>query len=265
MREERSTVQLAEEAPFDVATRGVTATLRRSDIEAAAHAGEAPAELQLDVRWGGGTLEEAHVLAVEWSQADLDRLLASTTADPVMIAFDGNQMAAAINAAADVEAHGLRDKAIVLTVVAVTALGSAGVAQAHPAGSPAGGGAPAVTIGGALAGPSIAPATSPATVIGGAGVTAAPVVTSPATTIGGAGPAPTEPVTVLETTAATSSPQTPAQVAIRGDAAARTVPVGDGSSLPSGGDAILVGAAGLAIAAAGFAAVGTRRKTIRPA
>jgi len=102
MHEPRSTVQLAEEAPFDLATRGVTATLRRSDIEEAARAGDAPAELQLDVRWGEGALEEARALAVEWSQADLDRLLAATTSDEVTIAFDGDEMAAAINAEADV-------------------------------------------------------------------------------------------------------------------------------------------------------------------
>lgn len=265
MHELRSTVQLAEGAPFDVATRGVTATLRRSDIEAAARVGGAPAELQLDVRWGEGALEEAHALAVEWSQADLDRLLAATTSDQVTIAFDGDEMAAAIDAAADVEAHGLRDKAIVLTVVAVTALSTAGVAQAHPTGSAVGGGAPAATIGGALADRPIAPVSSPATTIGGAGVTVAAPVTSPATTIGGAGPAPSEPVTVSDTTAATSSPQTPVQVAVRGEAAARTTRITGGASLPSGEDAALLGAAGLAIAAAGFAAAGTRRKTVRPA
>jgi hypothetical protein len=245
MHEPRSTVQLAEEAPFDLATRGVTATLRRSDIEEAARAGDAPAELRLDVRRGDGALEEAHALAVEWSRADLDRLLAATTSDEVTIAFDGDEMAAVINA--DVEAHGLREKAIVLTVVAVSALSTAGIAQAHPMGSP-GGGAPATTIGGAVADSPIAPVTSPATTIGGAGVTPAAPVTSPATTTGGAGPAPASP-----------------QVALRGDAGARTAHSGGGSSLPFGEDVLLVGGAGLAIAAAGFAAAGTRRKAIRPA
>jgi hypothetical protein len=247
MHEPRSTVQLAEEAPFDLATRGVTATLRRSDIEEAARAGDAPAELQLDVRWGEGALEEARALAVEWSQADLDRLLAATTSDEVTIAFDGDEMAAAINAEADVEAHGLRERAIVLTVVAVSALSTAGIAQAHPMGSP-GGGAPATSIGGAVADSSIAPVTSPATTIGGAGVTAEAPATSPATTIGGAGPAPASP-----------------QVPIRGDSGARTAHSGGGSSLSVGEDVLLVGGAGLAIAAAGFAAAGTRRKTVRPA
>jgi hypothetical protein len=264
MQETRSTVQLAEEAPFDLATRGVTASLRRSDIEEAAHVGDEPAELLLDVRWGEGALMEAHALSVEWNRADLDRLLAATESDQVTIAFDRNEMAAAIDAETDVEAHGLRERAIVLTVVAVTALSTGGVAQAHPAGSPAGGASPAATIGGAVAGPAIDTAASPATTIGGAGAPVASPATSPATTIGGAGPAPTAPVSA-PTTSDVSTSQTPAQGALRGEAAARTTRITGGSSLPSGEDLALVGVAGLAIAAAGFAAAGTRRKTIRPA
>ena len=265
MQETRSTVKLAEEAPFDVSTRGVTATLRRSDIEEAAHAGDEPAELLLDVRWGEGALMEAHALSVDWNRADLDRLLAATESDQVTIAFDRDEMAAAIDADTDVEAHGLREKAIVLTVVAVSALSTAGVAQAHPTGSPGGGASPATTIGAAVAAPAIDSVSSPATTIGGAGAPVASPATSPATTIGGAGPAPTAPVSAPTTSDVSTSAQTPAQVALRGDAAARAAHVTGGASLPSGEDAVLLGAAGLAIAAAGFAAAGTGRKTIRPA
>jgi hypothetical protein len=286
MHETRSTVRLAEEAPFDVSTRGVTATLRRADIEEAARAGDGPAELLLEVRRGQGADVEAHALAVEWSRPDLDRLLREAeTANEVTIAFDGDEMAAAIDAESDVEAHGLREKAIVLTVVAVSALSTGGVAQAHPTGGPAGGGAPATTIGGAVAGtlsdpagspattiggagvsataPVTAPVTSPATTIGGAGVSATAPVASPATTIGGAGPG--EPVGVTPTVVSSTGATAPAQVQVRGEAAQRTTRITGGSSLPSGEDAVLVGAAGLAIAAAGFAAAGTRRKSVRPA
>jgi hypothetical protein len=265
MHETRSTIQLAEEAPFDVSARGVTADLRRSDIEEAAHAGGGPAELLLDLRWGDGELVETRELSVEWSQTDLDRLLAATDSDLVTIAFDRDEMTTAINAETDVEAHGLRDKAIILTVVAVSALSTGGVAQAHPIGGVGGGAAPATTVGGAVAGSIIDSVSSPATIIGGAGAPVAPAATSPASITGGAGPAPTAPVSAPTTTHVSTSSQTPAQVALRGEAAARTTRITGGSSLPSGEDAALVGVAGLAIAAAGFAAAGTRRKTMRPA
>jgi hypothetical protein len=267
MEETRGTVRLVEGAPFDVATRGVTATLRRSDIEQAARSGDEPAELLLDVRRGQGTDVEAHSLAVEWSQADLDRLLREAeAAEEVTIAFDGDEMAAAIDAQVDVEAHGLREKAVVLTVVAVSALSTAGVAQAMPyTGS---GGAAGVPVASVVA-PTPAPA--PATTIGGAGGASdvTPAV-SPATTIGGAGPAPTEQVGVTPTAGATAgatASAVPAQVRLRGEAAGRTTRIGGGASLPSGEDAALLGAAGLAIAAAGFAgaAASRRRRPIRPA
>jgi hypothetical protein len=265
MEETRGTVRLAESAPFDVSTRGVTATLRRSDIEQAARSGDEPAELLLDVRRGQGADVEAHSVAVEWSQADLDRLLREAkTAEEVTIAFDGDEMAAAITAQADVEAHGLRDKVVVLTVVAVSALSTAGVAQAMPyAGS---GGGAAATPAASVAAPASAPA--PAMTIGGAGGES--IVTpaaSPATTIGGAGPAPVEQAGVTPaTTGGTTAPAAPPQVEVRGEAATRTLPsaVGD-SSLPSGEAVAVLGAAGLAIAAAGFAAAGTRRRPVRPA
>jgi 2-oxoglutarate dehydrogenase E2 component (dihydrolipoamide succinyltransferase) len=264
MEETRGTVRLVEGAPFDVSTRGVTATLRRSDIEQAARAGDEPAELLLDVRRGQGADVEAHSVAVEWSQADLDRLLREAkTAEEVTIAFDGDEMAAAITAQADVEAHGLRDKVVVLTVVAVSALSTAGVAQAMPyAGS---GGGAAATPAASVAAP--APAPAPATTIGGAGGGESIVAASPATTIGGAGPAPVEQVGVTPaTTGATTAPAVPPQVEVRGEAAARTLPsAGGDSSLPSGEAVAVLGAAGIAIAAAGFAAAGTRRRPVRPA
>jgi hypothetical protein len=262
MEETRGTVRLVEGAPFDVSTRGVTATLRRSDIEQAARLGDEPAELLLDVRRGQGADVEAHSVAVEWSQADLDRLLREAeAAEEVTIAFDGDEMAAAIDAQVDVEAHGLRDKVVVLTVVAVSALSTAGVAQAMPyAGS---GGGAAATPAAAVTAPAGTPA--PATTIGGAGGGASIVAASPATTIGGAGPAPVEQVGATPaTTGGTTAPAVPPQVQVRGEAAMGARYGGD-SSLPSGEAVAVLGAAGLAIAAAGFAAAGTRRRPVRPA
>ena len=269
----RRTVRLAEDAPFDVSNRGVTATLRRTDIEEAARSGAGPAELVLDVRRGQGADVEAHTIAVEWSPADLERLLGEGGDEEVTIAFDRDEMAAALDVEADVEAHGLREKALVLTVVAVSAASTAGVAQARPsagstgsaasvAAAPAPEQAPAATIGGAGTGATIDPA-SPATTIGGAGVapadvvSAAPAPAAPATTIGGAG--------TSETPAPSESPAT----TIGGAGAPAATPAGSpagapasgGTSLSAAEEAALVGAAGLAIAAAGFAASRRRRPT----
>ena len=255
--DDAGTVRLVEGVPFDLATRGVTATLRRSDIEEAARSADGPAELLLDVTRGEGADVQAHSLAVEWTRADLEQLLRDAeTADDVTIAFDQDEMAAAIDAEADVEAHGLREKALVFTVVAVSAASTAGIAQARPTAGPVGDTAgasapapvqaPATTVGGAGGGTITDRAASPATTIGGAG---APEVTSPtgspASTIGGAG------VPVASPAGA------------RGGSAASD---GGGTSSPtSGEEAALLAAAGIAIAAAGFAAAGKRRRPIQPA
>jgi hypothetical protein len=268
------TVRLAEDPPFDVSSRGVTATLRRADIEEAARSGVGPAELVLDVRRGQGADVEAHSIAVEWSPADLERLLGEGEAEEVTIAFDRDEMASVIDAEADVEAHGLREKALVLTVVAVSAASTAGVAQAHPTAAPTGGGAtvasapaaeqaPAATIGGADTAGAVRPAPAPATTIGGAGLKPTEVVTatpaSPATITGGAtasqAPAPSESPAITMGGAG-------AQTAVAGAAAASG---GGSSSLSAAEEAALAGAAGLMIAAAGFAAASKRRRPIQPA
>jgi len=217
MHEARSTVRLAEGVPFDVSTRGVTATLRRSEIEQAARSEDESVELLLDVRRGEGADVEAHSLAVEWSRPDLDRLLREAgNADDVTIAFDRDEMGAAIDAETDVEAHGLREKALVLTVVAASALSTAGAAQAMPAPPGGSAGTPVASVVAAT------PAQSPATTIGGAaGASTVASDVSPATTIGGAGPAPT--AAPAAGTGATAS-DAPPQVEVRGEAAARTLP-----------------------------------------
>ena len=275
MEETPRTVRLAEAAPFDVSDRGVTATLLRADIEAA-RSGAGPAELVLDVRRGQGADVEAHMIAVEWSPADLERLLEEGEAEEVTIAFDRDEMAMVIDAEADVEAHGLREKAIVLTVVAVTGMSTAGVAQARPAAvatgtaavvasAPAPVQAPAATIGGADTAGAVDQAASPATTIGGAGIEATDVVTAaaaaPATTTGGAtaaqAPAPSEsPATTMGGAGAAMATS---------KAGGQTGSAGSSSSLSVGEEAALVGAAGIVIAAAGFAAASTRRRPVQPA
>jgi len=271
------TVRLVEGAPFDVATRGVTATLRRSDIAEATRFADGPAELLLDITRGEGADVQAHSLAVEWSQADLEQLLRDAdTADEVTIAFDRNEMAAAIDA--DVEAHGLREKALVFTVVAVSAASTTGVAQARPiagptadtavASAPAPVPAPATTVGGAGSGTITDPAASPATTIGGAGVEPAEqadvTTAAPATVTGGASaPEVTSPTGSPATTIGGAGAPVASPAGARGGAPASD---GGGASSPvSGEEAALLGAAGIAIAAVGFAAAGTRRRPIQPA
>lgn len=278
MDETPRTVRLAEGAPFDVSTRGLTATLRRADIEAASSMA-GPAELVLDVRRGQGADVEAHSIAVEWSPADLERLLEGDEAAEVTIAFDRGEMAAVMDAEADVEAHGLREKAMVLTVVAVTGLSTAGVAQARPAAfelgtaapvaaapaqAPAATQAPAAVTGGAMVAGAVDQA-SPATTIGGAGVEAPDVVAAapaaPATTTGGAtaAQAPAPSVSPATTMGGAGAPPIAAQTG------GQIASPGSSSSLSPTEEAALAGAAGLVIAAAGFAAAGRRRRPIQPA
>jgi hypothetical protein len=267
---------LAEGAPFDVSDRGVTATLLRSDIEEAARSGAGPAELVLDVRRGQGADVEAHSIAIEWSPADLERLLGEGEAEEVTIAFDRDEMAAVMDAEADVEAHGLREKALVLTVVAVTGLSTAGVAQARPtavstgtaavvASAPAPVQAPAATIGGADTAGAVDQAASPATTIGGAAVKAPDVIiaaaAAPATTTGGA--------TAAQAPAPSESPATTMGGAgaqpVASNTAGQTASAGSSSSLSAAEEAALAGAAGIVIAAAGFAAATRRRRPAQPA
>ena len=116
----------------EVEARGVTATIARGEIEGALAAEDGPADLILDVsRFGDGQGEESKRVAVEWERADLERLLAQAQGDMVTLAFDRSSLVQALEAP-DVEGHGLREKALVLTVAAATAAGAAGAAQAVP-------------------------------------------------------------------------------------------------------------------------------------
>jgi hypothetical protein len=276
MEETPRTVRLAERAPFDVSARGVTATLLRADIEEAARSGAGPAELVLDVRRGQGAEVEAHSIAVEWSPADLERLLEDGDADEVTIAFDRDEMTAVMDAEADVEAHGLREKALVLTVVAVTGLSTAGVAQARPAAgltgtaavvasAPASEQVPAATTGGADTAGAVDQA-SPATTIGGAATKAPEVIraaaAAPATTTGGA--------TAAQAPAPSESPATTMGGAgappVASNTAGQIGSTDSASSLSTAEEAALAGAVGVVIAAAGFAAAASRRRRpIQPA
>jgi hypothetical protein len=113
----------------EVDAGSVTATVPRSEIEAALAADDGPADLILDVARvddGGGRR-----IAVEWDRDDLERLLRQAEDDAVVFAFDREPLALAFDEP-DVEGHGLREKALILTVAAATAAGAAGAAKAVP-------------------------------------------------------------------------------------------------------------------------------------
>jgi hypothetical protein len=85
-----------------------------------------------------------------WSRDELERLLDLATGNNVVLTFDRDELSQAIG---DVEAHGLRERALVFAVAATSAFGTGtAIANAMPAGDDGGG--PAVT--------SIAPAVSAA-------------------------------------------------------------------------------------------------------
>jgi hypothetical protein len=116
--------------------RAVVAYVPRQEIMTVLQDPEAQPELQLQFHGG----DEPRSISMEWSRNELEDMLARATGDTVVLTFDGDELA---HAFADVEAHGLREKALVFAVAATGALGAAGLANAQPV--DVGAGAPAVT------------------------------------------------------------------------------------------------------------------------
>jgi hypothetical protein len=102
----------------------VTATIPRADFEAAL-AQEEPAELFLEVKQP--TTGDTGDIAVAWERADLERLLNESEGSTITLTFDRTELEGAL---ADVEAHGLREKALILSVAGAAALGGASSAAA---------------------------------------------------------------------------------------------------------------------------------------
>jgi hypothetical protein len=256
MDEARHSVKLAEGAPFDPRTGGVVATLSRSEIERAARSQDVQVELMLEItRDTPGAVEE-HSLAVSWDPRDLERLLDDTSGEDVEIAFDSRDLELALASGPDVEAHGLRERALILTVVAATAVASPAVASARTVDGPIGAaGAPAVMVGGAVSAPDVAGA--PATTVGGA-TTADPTSAPPppAVEVGGAGPAPAPPSEATPPPAVVTggAGRAPVSPAVPADGTGTVIP------MPSAGEAAIIGGVALTITAAGFAAAASRRR-----
>jgi len=110
---------------------GLTTTITRSEIDEVLAAEEEPIELVLDVsRSSDGEAAESRSVAVAWERADLEQLLSEAQGDDVVLTFDRETLRQAIED--DVEAHGIRETALVLAVAATAAAGSAGSAFAVP-------------------------------------------------------------------------------------------------------------------------------------
>ena len=73
-----------------------------------------------------------------WERSDLEQLLAEAQGDQIVLTFDREALARATD---DVEAHGLRETALILAVAATAAAGGAQAASAEP-GAMLGGAAP---------------------------------------------------------------------------------------------------------------------------
>jgi hypothetical protein len=132
------TARLTDRIPADTA---VAASVSRREIRDVLQEADASPELKLDVVAGEGAREHA-TISMTWSREDLERILEAATGDDVVLTFDRNELAAALD---DVEAHGLRTRAALFAVAAAGALGSgATIANAMvPGGGDGGGGAPA--------------------------------------------------------------------------------------------------------------------------
>ena len=128
------------------ADRGVTTTVSRTEIEETLRSAEGPAMLVLDiarVRNGGREDVEAHTIEVQLETTDLEELLRTTSGDAIALRFDQTELEQALDES-DVDAHGLRQKALILSVAAATAAGVAGQADGMRAIDQSG--APAATL-----------------------------------------------------------------------------------------------------------------------
>jgi hypothetical protein len=132
MAEVQTQVRLVD--PGLIATRGVSTTLRRTEIERALAEGEYPAQLLLELSRAAPEGEEPATgeVLVLWQEKELNELLrsAGTESDEVALWFDRSELEHAL--AADFEAHGLRERTAMLAITVAAVGVTAGGAFAHP-------------------------------------------------------------------------------------------------------------------------------------
>jgi hypothetical protein len=128
MDERSGTVRLVEPGP-DAEVRGLVATVSREEVEEVLRTDQGPVDLLLDVERvaSDGDERETERIALAWEPQDLERLLATTSGDQIGLTFDEEEVRRLLD---DVEAHGMREKLAVLSVVAGMAAAGAGSATA---------------------------------------------------------------------------------------------------------------------------------------
>jgi hypothetical protein len=255
MNERSGTVRLVEPRG-DTEVRGLVTTISRKEVEVARQH-DAPVDLLLDVeRAAADGGRETERIALAWEPQDLERLLAAASDDEITLTFDEAELQRLLDE--DVDAHGMREKLAVLSVVAGIAAAGAG-------------GASAMTYSGTESGSS---AGTPAAVATASEVSTGITATAPATAPAAA-PAEISTGVVGETPAAPAEistgivqepSATPAEVTTGITQQPTATPVsaspGD-SSAPTGTEIGLIAAGAiLAIGAAGFA---VRTQRHRPA
>ncbi|MGB2951983.1 MAG: hypothetical protein WBB74_01170 [Gaiellaceae bacterium] len=258
------------DAARDFDGRGVTTTIPRDEVERALRSKESP-ELFIDVARvpeEGGADVEAHTISVAWDRQDLEELLRTTEGDEIALQFDRQELEQALEES-DVEAHGLRERVLVLTVAATAAAGIAGQAAARPFDT-GGGSPPAIEM--------ISDAASSGSATGG--LTAQQIWDSAPQSVRAASSAE---ITPLISDAASSGPQTggltakqiwdsapqsvrdASSAAIRDQAGQPTAGGGGVDiSAPSPSTAGIAGGIALLIMGAGFSVRGQRRRAPRP-
>ena len=111
-------------------TDGLTTAVSREEVTEALRAADSSLDLILDVtRFSNGDPAETRNLVVAWERGDLEELLRQSEGDRIVLTFDHAAIRQAMEA--DVEAHGIREKALVLAVAAVAATGAAAGASAQ--------------------------------------------------------------------------------------------------------------------------------------
>jgi len=126
MDERRGTIRLAD--PGESEARGLVTTVPRAEVEQALRFDE-PVDLLLDIeRAAQGEGRESQRVALAWERQDLERLLEND--GDITLSFDEAELQQLLDE--DVEAHSIRERVAVLTVVAGFAAVGAGSAIASP-------------------------------------------------------------------------------------------------------------------------------------
>jgi hypothetical protein len=257
MNERSGTVRLVEPRA-ETEVRGLVTTISRREVEEARQH-DAPVDLLLDVeRTAADGGRETERIALAWEPADLERLLVAGS-DQITLTFDEAELQRLLDE--DVEAHGMREKLVVLSVAAGIAAAGAGSARAMPYVAGEGGTSAATPA-------AVATASEVSTGLGVQTPAATPAASPSEISTGVTGEAPAAPAEI--STGIVQEPlAAPAEVTTGITQRPTATPVsaspGDTAWSPSPGEvgAIAAGTI-LAIAAAGFAVRTQRRRPALP-